>query len=471
MNQSRDSQFEDLLGRFLEENLSSEETDLFVSLLKQDSNRVAQLRDQLLTSELLSRTFDTSRSVSAFAESLKLRLEHSDADANEFVESIIEKLPEPKVVTFPWVRSIGIAAAACMAVFFSAYFMTLAPSGEQVATIAFASDSAATYKTTGETPIQTGQKVEFDDGLIRLDFANGAIVTIEGPASFVVQTGDHIDLAEGTLNAWCPETAHGFKVTTPDAEIVDLGTTFGIATSQGGSEVAVFEGEVTLGQNDALSPRHLFKGEAARSTIDSGLTNIDFDGSPFEKTWPVTSGILDTEGSIHPSPPNVQSQLYDYESDENLIIFPEKRNLQLTEKVPFEFRGPGDHAIQEKQPIKTFKPKASKRFRSYLLHYNPVGKEMDSPLRNFQGSVTFDNRIIAIIADSASLRATDEIFQSEDIRFDRSRGLETMHGQGDVIDSINISEDRKTLDIDFYANSAVDQIRVIVAEAREKEGE
>ena len=60
--------------------------------------------------------------------------------------------------------------------------------------------------------------------------------------------------------------AHGFTVETARARVVDLGTRFGVESSDGGTDVVVFEGAVELheaGQNAAVAQR-LEQGEGVR---------------------------------------------------------------------------------------------------------------------------------------------------------------------------------------------------------------
>src|SRR4029079_3191328 len=51
----------------------------------------------------------------------------------------------------------------------------------------------------------------------------------------------------GQMRVHVPPHARGFKLTTPDAQVVDLGTEFGLKVSDAGkAEVHVFDGEVEV---------------------------------------------------------------------------------------------------------------------------------------------------------------------------------------------------------------------------------
>jgi hypothetical protein len=68
----------------------------------------------------------------------------------------------------------------------------------------------------------------------------------------------------GSVTAFVPDEAHGFKVTSPMTSITDLGTEFGLAALPGGrAEVHVFTGIVEVGRPNA-SPKRMVEGEAVR---------------------------------------------------------------------------------------------------------------------------------------------------------------------------------------------------------------
>lgn len=84
-------------------------------------------------------------------------------------------------------------------------------------------------------------------GLIELEFGRGARVILEGPVAFEVLGDNRIGLVAGRLVADVPARAHGFTVQTPAAEIIDLGTSFGVEVADDGrTEAHVFEGAVRV---------------------------------------------------------------------------------------------------------------------------------------------------------------------------------------------------------------------------------
>jgi hypothetical protein len=93
--------------------------------------------------------------------------------------------------------------------------------------------------------LESGQRLDLSTGLVEITFNDGAVVVLEGPATFDVQSPGKAQLVEGRLAAVVPERAHGFEVTTARLNVVDLGTEFGLmAEPEGTAEVHVFNGLV-----------------------------------------------------------------------------------------------------------------------------------------------------------------------------------------------------------------------------------
>ena len=98
--------------------------------------------------------------------------------------------------------------------------------------------------------------LEWDGGLLQLEFYCGATVVAEGPASLEILDDSRVVCRSGRLRAHVPPPARGFTVLAPTVELVDLGTEFGIhVEANGATEVHVFDGAVEL--YDAKSNRNV----------------------------------------------------------------------------------------------------------------------------------------------------------------------------------------------------------------------
>jgi hypothetical protein len=182
---------------------------------------------------------------------------------------------------FPWLSS-SLAACFVALVFYGSFVMlawNLRPSPNTVGYLSKGEKSipSSTRRQVVATMpsnrgVQNGELVELTVGQVQLTFADGAQVMLVGPCKFIPESSHRGRLELGRLVAQVPARAIGFTVVTPTAEIVDLGTEFGVETDESGAtEVQVFKGKVELRQeiagNDpssAVRPITLSAGAARR---------------------------------------------------------------------------------------------------------------------------------------------------------------------------------------------------------------
>ncbi|AQT68825.1 FecR protein [Anaerohalosphaera lusitana] len=86
------------------------------------------------------------------------------------------------------------------------------------------------------------------DGLLEMDFLNGAEVVVEGPASFELSTTSRMKLSAGKMYARVDGSISEFVVETPDGLVVDRGTEFGVNVNPetATTETHVYKGRVDL---------------------------------------------------------------------------------------------------------------------------------------------------------------------------------------------------------------------------------
>ncbi len=323
-------------------------------------------------------------------------------------------------------------------------------------------------------PIGRG-KIHLKVGLARLDFNNGATVTLQGPAELEVLSANQTRLVSGILTASIPESAVGFEVVTPSMDVVDLGTAFGVAVGlDGETDVCVFEGEVEVrqsGDETQDSTRLLSEGSAVRWNPQAKVIDpIDFHTNRYEDGWPVTSGVLQATGLIKfvaPGPDFVPGR---YEDNERVLVFQEQTNVALQQDLMVDCIDPGRY--QRIHGNESYRIQAGICVRSYLLQLDPVGRLTKDATNKprVMGQVTFDRPIVGLIARSSKLNATDDLLGHPRGDYVKTRrGIEPPrpkdreHAERDVV---ILSENRRTLSVDLSAGTAIDQIRVIVEETR-----
>lgn len=90
-----------------------------------------------------------------------------------------------------------------------------------------------------------GRRLELVQGVVEIEFRDGAKVVLEGPATLTIDGCSQVSLEQGRLTARVESPVEGFAVVTSAATFVDLGTEFGVDTGDGdAAEVHVFEGIV-----------------------------------------------------------------------------------------------------------------------------------------------------------------------------------------------------------------------------------
>lgn len=311
------------------------------------------------------------------------------------------------------------------------------------------------------TPVKSGLLLDETEGLLRLDFKNGAVVAIEAPAKLTVRSGMEITLEAGRLNAWCPETAHGFKVRTASAALTDLGTSFGVSASAGGrSDFLVLDGAVEV--EKGTEKMRLEQGSAVSSTGKETLKPVAFDPSGFKNTWPLASGIQSTKGAVIPADPDIPEKVALMENSDNVLVIPERRGVIFNRPLEAEITGPGTLPGSFDRKPRSLSPVPEKRLRSILLRYDPVGVTPEDRFLKLEGEVTFDRPVLAIACQRASLEKSDELFSTATWTATH-RGIELEQIRNDP-DSVTLSEDRRTVKILFYAGASTDEVRVILEE-------
>ena len=98
-------------------------------------------------------------------------------------------------------------------------------------------------------------------GLVQVTFYSGARLVIEGPAQVQLVSPGKAFCQAGRVVAVVPAQARGFRVGTPQVEVADLGTAFGLDVKRGSAEVPVFKGEVEY-QGRAATKQSLKEGRA-----------------------------------------------------------------------------------------------------------------------------------------------------------------------------------------------------------------
>ena len=366
-------------------------------------------------------------------------------------------------------RRVLLAVAASLVLFFGIFSLWI-PSrsvGEVAQVVGAYRDNGVAYEI-GEA-VEPGS-IFISRGLLRLDFSNGARVTLEGPAELEVFNESRIVLRRGLVTATIPESAVGFVVDTISAHVVDLGTSFGVSVRENGqTKVCVFDGEVEVSSSKTSGVSKLTQlvreGEAVRTKVDSSvIDSVSYETAQFENAWPVNYGVLQTTGSMRFVSPGPNFHPGNYEDNEHIVVFPEKRDFKASESIRVDMIDPGEYEKSHYDEKPTLVP--NRAMTSYLLQLDayPEGKNPNRR-RSVRGQITFANPIVGVVTEDRLLNQSEVVFGIPGADYPSARTIEP-RPEGDQrpgFDKLILTADRHSLILELRENPGhLDQVRVLV---------
>lgn len=170
--------------------------------------------------------------------------------------------------TAPRPAGAWLARAAIVALLLLLGFAVLNRHDQGATTVATLVEADGCRWEGSDLPTREGAKLgpgtlALAEGMATIRFDSGAVVTLEAPTILEVESAMECRLVEGSVVADVPESAHGFRIETEKMDVIDLGTRFGVTTSEvGGSHVFVFDGEVEVHREEAGEPERLLGGKS-----------------------------------------------------------------------------------------------------------------------------------------------------------------------------------------------------------------
>lgn len=284
-----------------------------------------------------------------------------------------------------------------------------------------------------------------DEGFIRVAFRSGVMATIQAPARFRATSSNSSELDYGAITARVPETARGFSIGTPDAEVTDLGTGFRLQVDRSGDlGLHVTEGEVRIEQRS---------GRRESVTLQAGqiaTTKHNDDALLVHSAESLRSSRNVVYYDQHPVSLGYDS----FDRDDQFSLFLESHRVRLQERVRLNVAKTGRH--DQTSEVAGY-AEAGQVVDCYLIHSAPKKRRHD-----IKGSVTFPGKILGIVSESVNLNATNEVLGSSWSLLCRhpERGLESRPDLN--YDEVTISGDRRTLTLRTRTQS-IDQLRVLVS--------
>jgi len=147
------------------------------------------------------------------------------------------------------------------------------------------------------------------------------------------------------------------------------------------------------------------------------------------------------------------------------IPFADRRNVLLKQLLPVDLAEPSEYENARRREQHILQP--GQRVRSYLSQMDKIGRQIlkgSDKLRVF-GQITFDGRIVGLIASQRILLETGVLFGDHEGDYgDLARGVEPSSDYTEGKHAVILAANRRTLILNSAAGSAVDQIRILVSE-------
>ena len=156
----------------------------------------------------------------------------------------------------------------------------------------------------------------------------------------------------------------------------------------------VFDGEVDVALPNSGEQRLLQEGEAVKIGSGRAIDSVNFDSAPFEKLWPISSGIESSTGAFRFTPPWPR-RIRSVRSDDDIFVVPEGYATRLDAPLNVNITVPGEYVRAE--DLTPLNVPAGNTVRSFILHFHP---EHGGDRRRFErtaGSITFDRPVIGLI--------------------------------------------------------------------------
>ena len=245
-----------LIARWVDGELSDEESRELLRMLEEQPELQAQLAQQVMLDGMMGPVAEDEFSQRKWLDAVTDSVAAADADAFEAqVNRRIRKADR--------VRRFSLAAAAAAVIALVAGLWLLQPSGVATVVRVGPLDPAVTLEE-GMT-FHEGDTISLTSGLVELEMNGRGRMILEGPVEIDLIHDMHSSLKHGRALMRVTPEGHGYHLETPSGSVIDLGTEFGVSVDRasGVVETHVLDGEVkTLIGNEA--PVHLHKDDALR---------------------------------------------------------------------------------------------------------------------------------------------------------------------------------------------------------------
>ncbi len=219
----------------------------------------------------------------------RLHLDYTAGEVTQFLPR--SQAQQNSRFVFPRIVAVVLAAAACIAL---AAVLLWSPRQANAHSFATLKSSSAARWVGSDLPTKDGTRLgkgtlRLAEGVGTLIFDSGAKISLEAPVELTLVDKMNCKLDSGIAVADVPHSAIGFRITTPEASVVDYGTRFSVLVDKasGRTRTQVYEGLVEI--------EHISTGRVA--TVKAGqmiIANQNNLGDVIDgheaTTWPEIHG-------------------------------------------------------------------------------------------------------------------------------------------------------------------------------------
>jgi len=190
---------------------------------------------------------------------------------------------------------IGMSIAATLVAMFILFVVSRPPADQTFATL---EQTRAALWESGDLSTADGSRLaqgtlRLAEGLATVRFDSGAEVVLEAPATLTLVDAMNCTLTRGTAVSDIPDSALGFRIKTPSADVVDYGTIFAVSVDEGtgGTHTQVIEGRVQV--EDANSDEVVELTTGQHNTVGETFGEAADDAGYEHKTFAVEPAYLE----------------------------------------------------------------------------------------------------------------------------------------------------------------------------------
>lgn len=331
------------------------------------------------------------------------------------------------------------------------------------------------------TQLEQGQVITLpSDSAMRLEYASGATVILQGPGEYELLSTERVGMDHGRISAVVPPQAKGFTVATAQTDFIDHGTEFEVTLDkEGHGEVVVLDGLIEARPAKTATPPSLDQPQSVM--LHEGFGGVLLPGEVMPKAvQPINDAQVDRytrnwdqvvyrpslSGAIaYLSTPPASLERGEMSSTDPLLIA-EQRGVLLAEDLHLNANKTNKSIIEKLglavDPQADYVIAAGTKLNSFLIHFDlPEGVTEGITERDFK--LRFNGRIVGVVEMQKYQVATDELLGIAETQYPEEnmlRGASDPPGHPNF-DYIYISDDLRTMSVKMRL-TGMDQIRVLV---------